>query len=189
VEDLRAALQGFATDIEIHDETTFNPLVAPLVDAARQSVLLWSPFLGTRMSDVLPSLDTAVRRGVDVLVVTRPPRGMGPDHIKRLATLRDAPPRVVEVYETHEKVLVLDEQTSYVGSLNVLSHRTTREVMVRVPGTQFAKRLKQLLSVAALRRQSSCTQHGTPAYAQRLASGWTWRCPERGCTWKKTLRR
>jgi hypothetical protein len=40
VEDLRAALQGFATDIEIHDESTFNPLVAPLIDAARHSVLL-----------------------------------------------------------------------------------------------------------------------------------------------------
>jgi hypothetical protein len=189
VDDLRAALQGFATDIEIHDESTFNPLVGPLVDAAKHSVLLWSPFLGTRMSAVLPSLDAAVRRGVDVLVVTRPLRGMGPDHAKRLTTLRDARPRVVEVYDTHEKVLVLDDQASYVGSLNVLSHRTTREVMVRVPGTQFAKRLQQLLGVATLRRPSRCNQHRTPAYAQRLASGWTWRCPERGCTWKKPFRR
>jgi KaiC/GvpD/RAD55 family RecA-like ATPase len=188
VEDLRAALQGFSTDIEIHNESTFNPLVAPLVDAARRSVLLWSPFLGRRMSDVLPSLDAAVGRGVDVLVVTRPPRDMGPDHAKRLATLRDARPRVVEVYGTHEKVLVLDEQASYVGSLNVLSHKTTREVMVRVPGTQFAKRLQQLLGVATLRRPGSCPRHRSPAYAQRFAGGWSWRCPERACTWKKPFR-
>jgi AAA domain len=133
VEDLRAALQGFATDIEIHDESTFNPLVAPLVDAARHSVLLWSPFLGTRMADVLPSLDDAVRRAVDVLVVTRPPRGMGPDHARRLTTLRDARPRVVEVYETHEKVLILDDQASYVGSLNVEVVPVPVEVEVAVP--------------------------------------------------------
>jgi hypothetical protein len=92
VEDLRAALQGFATDIEIHDESTFNPLVAPLVDAARRSVLLWSPFLGTRMADVLPSLDGAVRRGVDILVVTRPPRGMGPRPQQAAGNTAERPP-------------------------------------------------------------------------------------------------
>ena len=41
----------------------------------------------------------------------------------------------------HQKVVVIDDHTVMLGSLNVLSQHRTREVMITTRGAHFARRL------------------------------------------------
>jgi phosphatidylserine/phosphatidylglycerophosphate/cardiolipin synthase-like enzyme len=61
--------------------------------------------------------------------------------VKAVKALRDIGVHIVEVYRGHQKVIVVDEHTVMLGSLNALSHSDTREVMITTRGAHFALNL------------------------------------------------
>lgn len=48
---------------------------------------------------------------------------------------------MVEVNVTHEKIVVIDDHTVMLGSLNTLSQQRSREVMVTIRGRHWARKL------------------------------------------------
>ena len=50
----------------------------------------------------------------------------------------------------HEKLVFIDEDIVYIGSLNVFSQRGTTEFMERVKSPSFAKKLKQIRNIDTL---------------------------------------
>jgi phospholipase D-like protein len=105
---------------------------------AKERIVIYSPFLtNNRLGQVLPHLRAAVERGVDVYVFTKAPEP--PDRRKsELASYRamedqlaSAGVTVIHKPRMHEKLVFVDGDIAWTGSLNVLSFRNTEEWMGR----------------------------------------------------------
>ena len=107
-----------------------------------------------------------VERGVRVSIFTRPENAQSREAWRRrLKELREIVPRVVAYSNMHQKIVVVDDRTTLLGSLNTLSHRNTREVMVEHEGPWFATSSCSMSTpnisstrqtVMSARRQPSC---------------------------------
>jgi len=85
-------------------------------------------------------------RNIKITVITRPLKELdyGLDAIKLLEKWGCV---VKQRSRTHEKVVFIDNQIAYYGSLNTLSHRDTRETMHRIQGDAVVDLLYQFLDV------------------------------------------
>jgi hypothetical protein len=166
---------------DISDERQFYDTFAGHLSTAERSIWLWAPWTTSRVTSLLPVLTDAVARGVAVRLFVRDPS----DNLQGrtssqayLAQLRTALPTVVEVHEMHQKIVVIDERIVLLGSLNALSQRTTREVMLTLHGEHFARKLlehEHATVFAAPPRCGAC--RGTTVQLRRTKQkGWHWRC-------------
>lgn len=118
-------------------EETFYPAFRADLAAARESVVILSPFATQRGTDRwLGTLRTAIAHGAQIRVITRPPGaqgGIGEDNVGgALRGLRDLGASVDLRGKMHEKIAILDSRILWHGSLNILSHRDTHESMLRI---------------------------------------------------------
>jgi phosphatidylserine/phosphatidylglycerophosphate/cardiolipin synthase-like enzyme len=123
----------------------------------------------------------AVDRGVRVTLFVRDPEDQmqrKPAHQQFLAGLRSVLQTVVEVNVMHQKILVIDEKTVMLGSLNVLSQSWTREVMVTMRGAHFARKLLQREHAKDFSRPPACGACGLHKVdlRRRRNGQWYWRC-------------
>ena len=170
---------------DIHDEKTFYAQLTRLIDDAKHSIWLWSPWVANRVHQLLPRLETAVSRGVRITVFTRDPSDQtqgGENSAKAVRALRAIGARIVEVNIAHQKVVVIDDHTVMLGSLNVLSQHRTREVMITTRGAHFARRLLADLHAeefATVPRCGDCG--GDQVDLRRGEKGFYWRCYSKTC--------
>jgi len=133
--------RGFAVSEEltgIFSEGTFFPTFQADLASAEHSVVVFSPFLTARGAGRLADhFRAAIARGVAVRLVTNPPApgGLfgeeGLDEI--IAELRHLGVVVDLRAKMHEKIAFLDDSIVWAGSLNIMSHRDTSELMLRLP--------------------------------------------------------
>lgn len=128
------------------------------IDNANKSILIVSPFITPRrMEKIEPLIIQALLRSsgqIRVEIITRPPERMfdrsNADPIratpvrKILDRLTEAGVKVTLAYNTHEKLIIIDEKISYWGSLNSLSFRDTDEVNTRLEAKGLANNLLEL---------------------------------------------
>jgi hypothetical protein len=170
---------------DIDDEKTFYAQLTRLIDDAKHSIWLWSPWIANRVYQLLPRLETAVSRGVTITVFTRDPgdQTQGTENsAKAVKALRGIGARIVEVNIAHQKVVVIDDHTVMLGSLNPLSQHRTRELMITTRGAHFARRLLTDLHAeefAAVPRCRACG--GDQVDLRRGAKGFYWRCYSKTC--------
>jgi AAA domain-containing protein/phospholipase D-like protein len=155
---LAEVLARHVTITDIHDERSFYEQFADLISQAQHSIWLWSAWVASRVRTLLPLLKGAVDRGVRVTIFVRDPS----DPLQRkqhfaeaLASLRKVVPNVVEVHTTHEKVVVIDNHTVMLGSLNALSQHQSREVMITMRGHHWARKLLTDLHAVKVSRWTS----------------------------------
>jgi len=184
--DLAEILAEHVQVANIDDERSFYDVFSEYLNQARYSIWIWAPWTSKRVRPLLPVLTDAVRRGVRVNLFVRDPGDQlqgRPDYQRYLTDLRSAVHTVVEINVMHQKIVVLDEQTVLLGSLNVLSQSRTREVMLVMRGAHFARRLlghERAEDFAAPPRCGDC--NGTMIDLRRNTKGdWYWRCYNRGC--------
>ena len=123
-------------------DTEFYSALLPDLDTAQYSVLILAPFLGNRLRQVVPSLVAASARGVAVTVLVRPQYAAKASALGHLDQLRAAGVAIVErTNRMHEKVVVVDRQVAYHGSLNPLSHKATTESVMRFACPPIAESL------------------------------------------------
>ena len=137
-------LARHVTITDIHDERSFYDQFAVLISQAQNSIWLWSAWVASRVRTILPLLRDAVDRGVRVTVFVRDPSDalqQKKHFAEALASLRAVVPNVVEVHTTHEKIVVIDDHTVMLGSLNALSQQRSREVMITMRGRHWARKL------------------------------------------------
>ncbi|KWX04742.1 hypothetical protein TH66_05985 [Carbonactinospora thermoautotrophica] len=203
--ELADVLSQYVRIVEVLDERTFYAALEAYLGAARQEIYLWAPWTAKRTHQVLPLLSDAVRRGVDVRVFVRgsTDRQMQErkDFREALAALRQAVPRVIRYRDMHQKLIVIDRRVTVLGSLNILSHSTTREVMCIVEGHRFAaKMLEHEHGEAFSTPPGRCGDCGHPevelwrSKESKMNYPWFWRCgrrDERGrqaCAWRQEVR-
>jgi hypothetical protein len=117
-------------------QTGFDELFLHDLDASRSRIVIYSPFIThNRLEKVGLRLRAAVDRGVPVYVVTKALDDRG---IRERSTYQDLQRRlrswgifVVPKKAMHEKLVFVDDDIVWVGSLNPLSFRDTREIMER----------------------------------------------------------
>lgn len=175
---------------DIHDEHTFYEQFASHISAAQKSVWVWSAWVASRVRTLLPLLQDAVQRGVRVTVFVRDPSDAlqrKPQLAAALADLRAVVPDVVEVNVVHQKVVVIDDYIVMLGSLNALSQKWSREVMVTMRGRHWADKLLTHLHAEEFSQPPRCGAcHGQQIDLRQRGNGsWYWRCyntacPERG---------
>ncbi|MEV0006411.1 phospholipase D-like domain-containing protein [Micromonospora sp. NPDC050980] len=171
---------------DIHDERSFYQAFADHLGTARRSIWIWAPWTTDRVKSLLPVLTDAAARGVKVTLFVRDPGDAlqrKPKHQKYLADLRAALHTVVEINMMHQKIVIIDEETVLLGSLNSLSQSWTREVMLTVRGAHFAQKLlehEHADQFAAPPRCGVCD--GTKVDLRRRRSDdWYWRCYSDAC--------
>jgi hypothetical protein len=184
---LAEVLARHVTITDIHDERSFYEQFADQISEARHSIWLWSAWVASRVRTLLPLLEAAVKRGVRVTVFVRDPSDtlqQKKHFTEALAALRAVVPDVVEVNVTHEKVIVIDDRTVMMGSLNALSQHRSREVMITMRGHHWARKLLSHLHAEEFSKPPRCGAcNGQQVDLRRESSGgaWYWRCHNRAC--------
>jgi hypothetical protein len=103
---------------------------------ATQRVVIYSPFLTeNRLSQIEARLSAAVERGVAVYVVTKPLSERWKRNTDQYRELEQTLDRwgiaVIHKKGMHEKLVFIDDDIAWVGSLNPLSYSDTQEIMER----------------------------------------------------------
>lgn len=197
--DLDAARTG------IFDEKDFLTVVQLDMARAARGIAIWSAFVTPQgVARITDLLRARIQAGVKVRCVVRPPEQNGTigedawaDGIHAL----EAAGVMVDVRASmHEKVVLIDDDTAWVGSLNLLSHSGhTREAMLRTEGRQTALGISAFLAadpsvtperaagVAYERENPSCDECGRRTrFVVARSGGRFWSCQP--CGWTRDAR-
>ena len=136
-------------EIEFYDNITHD------LRAAKSSVFIFSAFATprgvTRWMDTFSGL---LRKGVKIRLLTKPiseqpkPKTNHPQLRDIFGKIRKSGITLDNRTATHEKVILIDEEIVWLGSLNMLSHdrdRTT-EIMTRTVSHQYASNIIKILA-------------------------------------------
>jgi hypothetical protein len=171
---------------DIQDELAFYSTFEDQIRRAKASLWLWAPWVANRVRSILPLLRDAAQRGVRVMVFIRDDTDQiqsKPTNQDLIADLRAVVHTIVPVNVMHQKVVVIDERTVMLGSLNTLSQSWTREVMLTMRGAYFARKLLAELNAEVFARPPKCGRcGGTSIEIRRRRNGnWFWRCYDTVC--------
>ncbi len=148
----RVPLDMDAKTMGIFNQTTFDPAIEADFANAKETIVIFSGFVTpngvARLGDLLRMKSA---EGVKVRCVTRPPKLNGTMDPARSKDALDALEGINCVVDCrariHEKVVLIDSEIVWHGSLNVLSHtHRTDESMTRVANAGLAKALAANMS-------------------------------------------
>jgi hypothetical protein len=171
----------------------FFPLLVRDIDAAAARVVIYSPFVtADRVGMLEPHLRAAVERGVRVSVVTKTleerPAGQRESSREIESILGRWGVAVVHKFHMHEKLVFVDDELLWSGSLNSLSFTDTQEVMERRVGRAVVADYARLLRLDALlaahgAREDRCPVCGGELVAAESRNGdpFYWRCLVSDC--------
>ncbi|MGW1196380.1 AAA domain-containing protein [Streptomyces sp. NPDC002536] len=171
---------------DIQDELAFFRAFEDEIRTARTSLWLWAPWVANRVRSILPLLRDAAQRGVRITVFLRDDTDQiqsRPINQALIADLRAVVDTVVPVNVMHQKIVVIDERTVMIGSLNALSQSWTREVMLTMHGGHFARKLLQQQHAELFARPPKCGRCGGRSIELRRRTNgtWFWRCYDTTC--------
>lgn len=127
----------------LYDNKSFYKAFEKDLKGARQSILIESPFITTKRMDILlPILSKLRQRGVRIIVNTRDPKEHDAEyeHQATLAVyaMQELDITVLYTVKHHRKLAVIDGETLWEGSLNILSQNDSCEIMRRTISQQLA---------------------------------------------------
>jgi hypothetical protein len=139
--------------IDLYNENTFYKALTTDMLAAKKEVIIYSPFVSKFRTDFLkPTIEKLIDRNIDIFIFTRPIEEydsiMQPQiecALKRLEELGVCifyPGRYI-----HQKVAIIDREVLWEGSLNILSHRASNEMMRRTAHGESATQVMQYIGL------------------------------------------
>jgi hypothetical protein len=156
------------------DETSFFERFAEDVGAASDSIFGLAPYFGEyRWPRVQPAIALALKRGVEVTLIT-PPLAEAENRgyvEKAIKNLRELGAVVVSASGLHGKDVIIDEEVIYTGSMNWSSNRGRSEEVHRIHAPQYAKLCLQLMQAKYIRRAAT-HEDGTPRVHCDPDCGW-----------------
>jgi hypothetical protein len=132
----------------ILDDAAFFEHLRHDLERADQRVVLFSPFATMKRFDqLLPMLRPVLERGVKVTALTKTAKELLDPAV--LDLMRREGIKVRERKGMHEKVVIIDDHVTYIGSLNVLSNTgKTGEIMMRFVGADTNSRISHWMRQA-----------------------------------------
>jgi hypothetical protein len=181
--DVWESLRSYAKIVELHDEDSVSEALRREVDRAQQSVWLWSPWVGSNLDRLLSSLVDAQERRVAVRVVVRPPSKVGEKMRRFVASLCGAIRHVIFMDKEHQKLLVIDDRLTFIGSMNILSHqgrKGTHEIMALFESTTLASMVLRQEKADDLAKPPMCPRcEKRVRHAFQRERRWAWKCDRR----------
>ena len=172
VSEIWHALRGHATLIDLFDEDHLPDELCRRIDAAQERIWLWSPWVGRRSEQLLPHLSAAQDRGVRVHPVVLP-RDQVNMHLKpRHEELAAQIAGTVYLAKEHQKIIIIDRNLTFIGSMNVLAHVPggRLEVMALFESSMLVERLLKHERADQLRQPPACARCGVPVKHVRVSS-------------------
>jgi len=122
---------------KLYDQNSFYKAVTRDIYRAKSRVIIESPFITRkRTTELLPVMARLVRRGVEVIINTKPFEEQdGILYEQALWSVNQLQLAGVEVLMTvghHRKLIIIDDTITWEGSLNVLSQHDSCEIMRRI---------------------------------------------------------
>jgi hypothetical protein len=173
-------------------QTDFFRLLASDLSRARSRVIIYSPFITQdRLTFLMPQMQAAIQRGVLVFVITKPHSERTKSEIsqiRRLETqLSEIGVIVMHKMRMHEKLVFIDDDILWTGSLNLTSFSNTQEIMERRKSRAVFDDYFQVLRVedlmgGATGPESRCPICGSEMVAaEGLQDPFYWRCINDDC--------
>jgi len=180
-----------ATRLVVTQEHFYSLLCTDLGQAKRRIVIYSAFITPDRLGQLEPPIRAAIERGVRIYVVTkaRDDRSKQELRIYQMLerTLNNWGVIVIHKRRMHEKLVFIDDEILWMGSLNPLSFSNTQEVMERRASRKVVDDFIQTLRLNELIGEYD---HGSPTCPicrnEVVASEGTnepfyWRCVEEGC--------
>ncbi|MFC1928650.1 AAA domain-containing protein [Chloroflexota bacterium] len=148
---------------ELYTERNFWAQFLQDIRNVRQRLMILSPFTSVNRAGIFMDYFKAmIGQGVDIRIYTRPVNQQVSEVASQseivVGQLRSIGVNVIERRNMHQKVAILDNDVTWEGSLNILSHRDSGEQMRRFTGEstvdEIIKNL-ELLEENAIGRQTS----------------------------------
>lgn len=131
----------------LYNEMTFYPALLKDMLNAEKEVIIYNPFISKYRVDFLrKTLLLLKRKNIHVFIFTRPV-------YEHEEYVREEVRSAIQSYEElgahityiggsiHEKVAIIDRKVLWEGSLNILSQKSSKELMVRIDDEDFAGQL------------------------------------------------
>ena len=136
-----------AKTTNLFNEITFYPALLKDMLSAKKEVIIYSPFISKYRADFLKkTLLKLKRNNVNAFIFTRPVEeheGYMQEEIRM--TIREYETLGVHVTQIegsiHEKVAIIDRKVLWEGSLNILSQKSSKELMLRADDEDLAKQI------------------------------------------------
>lgn len=136
----------------LYDQDTFWRSFIKDVSCAQKQVIIESPFITTkRSSELLPIFIKLRKRGVQIIVNTRNP--LDHDAIYQAqaeeAIFQWQELGIIVLYTVghHRKLAIIDTETIWEGSLNILSFNDSCEIMRRITSSEQAALLMNFIKL------------------------------------------
>jgi len=176
---------------EVMTQAEVFPRLYTDLDRASERIVIYSPFITqSRLAEVLPHLSAAVARGVRVYLITKAldDRGKRDGETYRRAEeqLERVGATVIHKPGMHEKLVFVDGEIAWAGSLNVLSFRNTQEWMARWKSRDVVEDFSRPLALERILSlyesdDARCPVCGSELVPAEGLSGVYWRCSVKGC--------
>jgi phosphatidylserine/phosphatidylglycerophosphate/cardiolipin synthase-like enzyme len=134
----------------LYDNRSFYKAFEKDLKGARYSVLIESPFIPTKRMDILlPVLRKLRQRGVRITVNTRDPKEHDAEYEYQAALavyeMQELGITVLYTVKLHRKLAIIDSETLWEGSLNILSQNDSCEIMRRTVSQQLANEMVRFI--------------------------------------------
>ena len=136
----------------LYDEVGFYNAFLSDLEVCRNDVIIESPYITVeRMELFHPVFENLINRGIKIFVITRDPQEQG----ESLALQSEAE---ISWFENkgiqtlmcagnhHRKLAIIDRKILWEGSLNILSHKHSREIMRRLEGSEVTLEMINFLN-------------------------------------------
>lgn len=145
--------------MSLYDQDTFDKQFMKDLQKAKNSVIIESPFIrSVRIDHLLPTLARLRRRGVCIIINTRNPSEHDEAYAiqaeNAVSELQSLGIKVLFTVKHHRKIVVIDEEVFYEGSLNVLSFYDSCEIMRRTVSVLEAKTLIKFIGLGRYLNES-----------------------------------
>jgi len=155
---------------------------------AKSKVMIASPFtMPEATKNWITTLRDLVAKSVEVTIMTKPlsEKNNAEESAIIHKELSSFIKELREIPKMHEKLAVFDDQTVWLGSLNILSHHKASEIMVRIESPDFAKSIsaeyqyrreskggKTLSNISrTLKKGDKCDQPGCTGLIREIPAG------------------
>jgi hypothetical protein len=138
---------------QLYDQDTFYKAFIRDLGNCTNQVIIESPFITSRrMRSMLPVLQRLTKRGVRVIINTRNPLEHADVYYQMqaqeaVADLQSIDILVLYTAGHHRKVALLDNAIIWEGSLNILSHNDSCEIMRRTMSASLAHQMASFLKL------------------------------------------
>lgn len=146
----------------VFSESNFWSPLSRDLKSAKKIVVIVSPYLTVRRTNCyLEIFKTLLNRDVHVSIVTRPAEqhdsSMCQQSSAVIQTLLELGVEIISVPQIHQKIVLIDEDISWEGSMNWLSHKDTVEHLRRLDDRHLVAEVKESLDAYIDPRESfSC---------------------------------